>query len=319
MSTAAATQQPRPNSYFQTIEDAVTPVRKSMKRFTAIHTGFIGAKEYLTDAAIDENLYSWITAAKLLTGITFIISIPKLICNIEYAYYATSTIEKAERIANALITASTMTAAAATCIEALKTLQWLPRGSFAWAPLVSSIFLPLQVISLELDTSQIAESYNLKNKIFTVLHTTESKKSRPQQIKDLTQSCNYIIENKRDLEKSLTISKKEKLDERAKEVLKNLKVRNKTHANHAINQGELLIDLLKSRASTKLNLTIASGASKAAAITTSAASLVFLSITAGWIAMAIVASVSLTVFVTEKLLMNKHPFDSETLKFCNHN
>jgi hypothetical protein len=308
MSTVAATQEPRPSNFFRIIDDAITPIRKSVKRFTIIHSGFIGAKEYLNNGAIDENLYTWISASKLLSGLTFILSIPKFITNIQFAYRADSPVEKIERVASALITAGAMTGGAATLIDALRELKYLPSTSFGWAHLVSGIFLPLQVISLELNASRISESHTLKNEIFTVLHRIETKHPRSKQIKNLTQCCNYIIENKRDLEKSLVISKKEQLDIKAKEVIKDLKSRNKARSNQAIANGELLLDILKNRASTKYNLSLAAGITKAFALTVAAISLVFLSIPIGWIAMATVTSVSLTVFATEKLLMHKHPF-----------
>src|ERR1700733_15948414 len=166
-----AQQKPRPNKFFGEVQKAIAPVKKTVKRFTVVQAAFAGASNLL-GSPIDPNQVSWLAGAKLIAAVDFLLSIPKLIWNIQLALYAKTTVEKIQHIATTIITAGSMAGASATVIEALKNLGWIAKETLPWSGVASYLFLPLQVLALELEASKITVNYKLKNELFEALHVT---------------------------------------------------------------------------------------------------------------------------------------------------
>src|SRR5208282_1237191 len=88
-----AQQAPCPNKFFGKVEKAIAPVKKTVKRFTVVQAAFAGTSELL-GSPIDPNQVQWLAGAKLLAGLGFLLSIPKLILSIQLTLYAKTVAEK---------------------------------------------------------------------------------------------------------------------------------------------------------------------------------------------------------------------------------
>lgn len=172
--------------------------------------------------------------------------------------------------------------------------------------IASMVHFTLQLVPSAQSLTQIV---SLKNDMFDRVKAPNPKQLRQSRIADVTEACNYVGENHKNIRKTLGIAKETRIDERAKAILQGIASPNSEEQQlQAIEKGEEFVRILRQRVKTKLGIDTAKLAVRAAGVAVSA--LLAFS-TPNPVSLSLAGAVGLSVlglWASEKIMLPADPF-----------
>jgi hypothetical protein len=306
-----------PPKWFAELEEVHTHVAKAAKAFQ-------GVVKYVTevDKSISKKDYAWLSAIKFINSVGLIFNIPKLIKNIHNVFAKQKASDKIENAVNTVITAGDIVDSGTAFITGLKDFGYIAASSLPWTDLVGKILFPLQFLALQSNVSEANKNLKLKEKIFEKIKTTNAENSIDKRIENLVKSMDFVQEEWEDIRKPLKLSEKMQVPERIEAVRKEiLSEKTPEEKKAALEEGEKLMETLKTRAKTKFSVQLASTIARIVSLAVSGILLfTAVSMPVGWVLLGATLGVGLIAFALEKIMLNKNPLaepgDSLTQQFA---
>lgn len=234
-------------------------------------------------------------ALSFYSGINAAFAAPSMVCNISKAVRATNVVDRVKSVFRAMLDGGAIWGAVNAVVSGLKSVGAVAAKALTWMPIVNAALFPLSIIDAGLDGHQLYETRNARKDILANITVT-----------DLTKSLEYVKDNHASLSKTLVLSKKTEINEKAQEILTRLTSSEDKKEVQA--EAEQFVKILRRRIHTKYNLEFAGVISKVAAVGIAGAALVVPANFVAWGLAAASAVASGGIFVAGQVLLNKDPF-----------
>lgn len=289
------------------IEEPAKQIQKTIKSTVKWGKIFYGVKDDVFDESISKSDKVWTGIKPLLPGIGLITDIPKFINNVYAAMEVDKTMDKAYHATKAVLGGLGIVQVGTSIIEGAKFFGWIAKDALPWTPVVSLALFPLQILGLESAVSTIYQGFKAKEMMEQELPKSKKTDSPQDRFTNLTKSCRYIIDNKKEVGKLLSISKEAGISDKAKKILSDLASENNDTRIKALEEGEAMMKILRTRVDTKIGIGIGAIAVKVTALVASGILLFALPTPAAPAILGAVAVLSLSFWAFEKIMLNGDP------------
>lgn len=252
---------------------------------------------------VSDSVKNVFGALGFVGGAGAIFTIPSLINNISKAIRASSLVERVKSAFRALLDGGALWNAANGILGGLQSVGVIAAKAISWTSIVNIALFPLQAISIALDTHQLVELREERNKLLSYIRPHGLAKYT---ISDLTRACKHVADNHESLRETLNLSEAADLGRRAQSLYDRLisSQEQVTTKDDAI----AFMKILRRRIHTKYNLEVAGLSAKVAGVVVAGVSLFVPPNPITWGIAGVFGIASLAIAGLGKLLLNDDPF-----------